>query len=37
MSKNIKWALGIVVAFIAVAAIVLYPKLVVTLPKDGGR
>ncbi len=35
MSKNIKWALGIVAALIVVAAIVLYPKLVVTLPKDG--
>ena len=35
MSKNIKWALGIVAALIVVAAIVLYPKLVVTLPNDG--
>jgi hypothetical protein len=35
MSKNIKWALGIVVAAAAVAAIVLYPRLVVTLPPDG--
>ena len=35
MSKNIKWALGIVAALIFVAAIVLYPKLVVTLPNDG--
>ena len=35
MSKNIKWALGIVAALVVVAAVVLYPKLVVTLPKDG--
>jgi hypothetical protein len=35
MSKNIKWALGIVVAVIVVVAIVLYPKLVVNLPNDG--
>ena len=35
MSKNIKWALGIVAAVIVVAAVVLYPKLVVTLPNDG--
>ena len=35
MSKNIKWALGIVAAVIVVAAIVVYPKLVVTLPNDG--
>jgi len=35
MSKNIKWALGIVAALVVVAAIVLYPKLVVTLPNDG--
>ncbi len=35
MSKNIKWAVGIVAAIIAVAAIVVYPKLVVTLPNDG--
>ncbi len=35
MSKNIKWAIGIVAAIIVVAAIVLYPKLVVTLPDDG--
>lgn len=34
MSKNIKWVLGIVAALV-VAAIVLYPKLVVTLPNDG--
>ena len=33
--KKIKWALGIVAALIVVAAIVLYPKLVVTLPNDG--
>src|SRR5271157_6173635 len=33
MSKNIKWAVGIV-AVIVVAAIVVYPKLVVTLPDD---
>ena len=37
MSKTIKWALGIVAALIVVAAIVLYPKLVVTLPKDGAE
>ncbi|MBK7510270.1 MAG: hypothetical protein IPI16_20205 [Comamonadaceae bacterium] len=36
MSKSIKWALGIV-AVIAVAAAVLYPKLVVTLPPDGAQ
>jgi hypothetical protein len=35
MSKNIKWAIGLVAALIVVAAIVLYPKLVVTLPDDG--
>ena len=35
MSKNIKWVLGIVVALIVVAGIVVYPKLVVTLPNDG--
>jgi hypothetical protein len=35
MSKNIKWTVGIVAALIVVAAIVLYPKLVVTLPNDG--
>ena len=35
MSKNIKWALGIVAALIVVAAIVVYPRLVVTLPNDG--
>jgi hypothetical protein len=35
MNKNIKWALGIVAALIGVAAIVLYPRLVVTLPNDG--
>jgi len=34
MSKNIKWILGIAAALI-VAAVVLYPKLVVTLPPDG--
>ena len=37
MSKNIKWALGIVAAVIVVAAVVLYPKLVVTLPNDGAN
>ncbi len=36
MSKSIKWALGIV-AIIAVAAAVLYPRLVVTLPPDGAE
>ena len=35
MSKNIKWAVGIVAALIVLAAIVVYPKLVVTLPNDG--
>ena len=35
MSKNIKWALGIVAALIVVAGFVVYPKLVVTLPPDG--
>ena len=35
ISKNIKWVLGIVAALIVVAAIVVYPKLVVTLPNDG--
>ena len=35
MSKTIKWALGIVAVLIAVAAAVLYPRLVVTLPPDG--
>ena len=35
MSKNIKWALGIVAVLIVVAAFVVYPKLVVTLPNDG--
>ena len=35
MSKNIKWTLGIVAVLVVVAAAVLYPKLVVTLPKDG--
>jgi hypothetical protein len=35
IGKNIKWALGIVVAVIVVAAVVLYPRLVVTLPNDG--
>ena len=33
--KNIKWAIGVVAALIVVAAIVVYPKLVVTLPNDG--
>ena len=37
MSKNIKWVLGIVAAVIVVAAIVLYPRLVVTLPPDGAN
>jgi hypothetical protein len=37
ISKNIKWALGIVAAVIVVAAVVLYPKLVVTLPADGAN
>jgi hypothetical protein len=35
LNKNIKWAVGIVAAVIVVAAVVLYPKLVVTLPNDG--
>ena len=35
MSKNRKWAIGIVAALIVVAAIVVYPRLVVTLPNDG--
>ena len=35
ISKNTKWALGIVAALIVLAAIVVYSKLVVTLPKDG--
>ena len=35
MSKKIKWVLGIVAALIVVVAIVVYPKLVVTLPNDG--
>jgi len=35
MSKSIKWGLGVVAALIAVAAVVLYPKLIVTLPNDG--
>jgi hypothetical protein len=33
--KKIKWSVGIVAALIVVAAIVVYPKLVVTLPNDG--
>ena len=33
--KKITWAMGIVAALVAVAALVVYPKLVVTLPKDG--
>jgi hypothetical protein len=33
--KKIKWAIGIVAAVIVVAAIVMYTKLVVTLPNDG--
>ena len=35
MNKNIKWAVGLVAAIIVVAAIVMYHKLVVTLPDDG--
>ena len=35
LNKNIRWALSIVAALIVVAAIALYPKLVVTLPDDG--
>jgi hypothetical protein len=35
MNQNIKWTLGIVATLIVVAAVVVYPKLVVTLPKDG--
>mgnify|MGYP006344471363 CR=1 FL=1 len=35
MSKNIKWAVGIVAALIIVAVVVVYPKLVVNLPDDG--
>ena len=35
MSRNIRWVLRIVVAIIVVAALVVYPKLVVTLPNDG--
>jgi len=34
MNKNIKWAVGIIAAVIVVAAIVLYSKLVVTLPDE---
>jgi hypothetical protein len=34
MSKNTKWAL-VIVAVLVVVALVLYPKLVVTLPNDG--
>ncbi len=35
ISKNIKWAVGIVAAIVVVSAIVVYPKLIVTLPNDG--
>ncbi len=35
MSKNIIWALGIVTALIVVAAFVVYPRLIVSLPDDG--
>jgi hypothetical protein len=35
MSKNVKWGLGIVAALIVVGVLVVYPKLVVTLPDDG--
>jgi hypothetical protein len=35
MSKKIKWVLGVLAALNVVAALVVYPKLVVTLP-DGG-
>jgi hypothetical protein len=34
MSKNIKWALGIVAVIVVVAAIVIYSKAVSELPKD---
>ena len=37
MNKNIKWAVGIVATIIVVAAIIVYPKLVVTLPKDDAQ
>lgn len=33
--KRIVWAIGIVAVLLVVAAIVLYPRLVVTLPNDG--
>jgi hypothetical protein len=36
MSKGMKWGLGIV-AVLAVAAAVLYPRLVVSLPPDGAE
>jgi hypothetical protein len=36
MSKGMKWGLGIV-AVLAVAAAVLYPRLVVSLPPDGAN
>ena len=36
MSKGMKWGLGII-AVLAVAAAVLYPRLVVTLPPDGAE
>ena len=35
VSRNSKWALGIVSALIVAAVTVLYPRLVVTLPNDG--
>ena len=34
MKKKIAWLVGIL-AVLVIAAIVVYPKLVVTLPKDG--
>jgi hypothetical protein len=37
MSKNIKWGLGIIAVLIAVAAIVVYPKLVAEAPKDDAQ
>ena len=37
LSKNIRWTVGIVAAIVAVAAVVVYPKLVVTLPNDGAN
>jgi len=35
--KKIRWATGIVAALVVVAAIVVYPRLVVTLPPDGAQ